>query len=422
MYNKTEEKPIGKKRVQVVNPRNGRKYSVEFVVAQGKGKPLLGLRASEQMQLISVVRQNIMAIQSEEPLQSKTPLIAESILKEHADVFRREGKLEGDLHLEIYPNNNEFLWDGQVRGAALEETKKIFSTTPVLKYFDPGATPTLQCDASMHGLGACLMQDGHPVAHASRSLTPTEVQYVQIEKELLAIVIAMEKFETYLYGRKVLVESDQKPLEAIFKKSLLSTPKRLQCMLLRLQRYEFEVSYKKGPSLLMADPLSRLYLSLKEAPEDQENVMAVSETKLPTEIEAEQVNILQYLPVKDETLCQIQNLTQEDAILKTLAGVIKQGWPESKPHLPPDVQDYFPFKEELTLQNGVIFKGDRVVIPFQMRTELKRKLDSSHLGVQACQRRAREAFYWPGMYKEIEEYVSQCTVWNTYHQGQQGSP
>ena len=213
MYNKTEEKPIGKKRVQVVNPRNGRKYSVEFVVAQGKGKPLLGLRASEQMQLISVVQQNIMAIQSEEPLQSKTPPIAESILKEHAEVFRREGKLEGDLHLEIYPNNNEFLWDDQVRGAALEETKKILSTTPVLKYFDPGATPTLQCDACMHGLGACLRQDGHPVAHASRSLTPTEVQYVQIEKELLAIVIAMEKFETYLYGRKVLVESDQKPLE-----------------------------------------------------------------------------------------------------------------------------------------------------------------------------------------------------------------
>ena len=80
MYNKTEEKPIGKKRVQVVNPRNGRKYSVEFVVVKGKGKPLLGLRASEQMQLISVVRQNIMAIQSEEPSQSETPLTTEFVI------------------------------------------------------------------------------------------------------------------------------------------------------------------------------------------------------------------------------------------------------------------------------------------------------------------------------------------------------
>jgi len=64
----------------------------------------------------------------------------------------------------------------------------------------------------------------------------------------------MEKFETYLYGRKVLVESDHKPLEVIFKKSLLNAPKRLQRMLLRLQRHEFEVSYKRGTSLLLADP------------------------------------------------------------------------------------------------------------------------------------------------------------------------
>jgi len=128
------------------------------------------------------------------------------------------------------------------------------------------------------------------------------------------------------------------------------------------------------------------------------------------EIEAEQVNMLQYLPVKDETLCQIQHLPQEDTILKTLAGVITHGWPDSKLRLPPEVQDYFPFKEELTLQNGVIFKGAHVVIPLQTRVDFKRKLHASHLGVQACQRQAREAFYWPGMYKEIEEYVSKCEV------------
>ena len=104
MYNRTEEKPIGKKRVQVVNPRNRRKYREEFVVVKGKGKPLLGLGASEQMQLISVVRQNIMTIQSEEPSQSKPPLTTETILKEHADVFRGEEKLEGDLHREIDPH------------------------------------------------------------------------------------------------------------------------------------------------------------------------------------------------------------------------------------------------------------------------------------------------------------------------------
>ena len=243
------------------------------------------------------------------------------------------------------------------------------------------------------------MQNGQPVAFASRSLTPTEVHYAQIEKELLAIVFGMEKFETYLYGRKVLVETDHKPLEAIFNKSLLNAPKRLQHMLLRLQRYEFEVTYKRGTLLLMADTLSRAYLPHQEVTEGQD-VLTVSDTRSPTEKEAEEINMLHYLPVREDTLRRIQECTHEDLALKALANVIKQGWPESKHHLPPELQDYFPFKEELTLQNGVIFKGNRVVIPSDMRDELKRKLHSSHLGIQACQRRAHEAFYWPGMYRD----------------------
>ena len=293
---------------------------------------------------------------------------------------------------DLIKSDTEFLWDEQVHGAALNEAKRIISSTPVLQYFNPSTEPVLQCDASM--------QNGQPVAYASRSLTPTEVQYAQIEKELLAIVFGMEKFETYLYGRKVLVETDHKPLEAIFKKSLLNAPKRLQRMLLRLQRYEFEVTYKRGTLLLMADTLSRAYLPHQDVTGGQDDVLAVSDTRSPTEKEAEEINMLHYLPVREDTLRRIQECTQEDLVLKALANVIKQGWPESKPHFPSEIQDYFPFKEELTLQNGVIFKGDRVVIPLEMRDELKRKLHSSHLGIQACQRRAREAFYWPGMYRD----------------------
>ena len=82
-------------------------------------------------------------------------------------------------------------------------------------------------------------------------------------------------------------------------------------MLLRLQRYEFEVSYKKGTSLLMADPLSRVYLSLKEAPEDQEDAMTVSETRSLTEIEAEHINTLEYLPVKDKLSAKFKTLLKK---------------------------------------------------------------------------------------------------------------
>ena len=126
----------------------------------------------------------------------------------------------------------------------------------------------------------------------------------------------------------------------------------------------------EGTLLLMADTLSRAYLPHQEVTGGQEDVLTVSDTRSPTEKEVEEINMLHYLPVREDTLRRIQECAHEDLALKALANVIKQGWPESKPHLPPELQDYFPFKQELTLQNGVIFKGNRVVIPLDMRDEL----------------------------------------------------
>ena len=87
---------------------------------------------------------------------------------------------------------------------------------------------TLQCDASQTGLGAALLQNGQPVAYASRALTSTEIQYAQIEKELLAIVFACDHFEVYIYGRNTVhVETDHKPLVSIMLKPLNKAPSRL---------------------------------------------------------------------------------------------------------------------------------------------------------------------------------------------------
>ena len=105
------------------------------------------------------------------------------------------------------------------------------------------------------------MQKGQPVAFASRALTPTEGNYAQIEKELLAIVFGMAKFNHFTYGRKVTVESDHKPLETIHKKPIASTLKRLQGMLLRHQRYEFNILYKQGKDMYIADTLSRAFIA-----------------------------------------------------------------------------------------------------------------------------------------------------------------
>ena len=73
----------------------------------------------------------------------------------------------------------------------------------VLKFFDPSKPVKLQVDASKSGLGACILQDGHPIAYTSRSLIQAEEHYAQIEKELLAVVFGYERFNHYVYGRPV---------------------------------------------------------------------------------------------------------------------------------------------------------------------------------------------------------------------------
>ena len=128
----------------------------------------------------------------------------------------------------------------------------------MLKYFDPQKEVTLSVDASSKGIGAVLFQEDQPVAYASKSLTTSQQNYAQIEKEMLAIVFGCAKFHDYIYGLPgVRVETDHKPLENILRKPLHQVPLRLQRMIMSLQKYPITVCYKTGKELLVADALSR---------------------------------------------------------------------------------------------------------------------------------------------------------------------
>ena len=105
-------------------------------------------------------------------------------------------------------------WTAQ-QDDALVQLKSLRGSPPVLAHYVTKPV-TIQADASQAGLGACLIQDKKPIAYASRSMTPAEKNYAQIEKELLSIVFAVQKFYQYVYGKEaVQVESDHKPLEAL---------------------------------------------------------------------------------------------------------------------------------------------------------------------------------------------------------------
>ena len=115
-----------------------------------------------------------------------------------------------------------------VHDKAVSNVKDLICKAPVLCYFDPAIEITLQCDASDGGLGYALLQQGQPVALGTRGLTQAEKKYAQIEKEMLAIVCGCENFDQYVYGYRVTIETDHKPLVSISQKPIHTAPKRLQ--------------------------------------------------------------------------------------------------------------------------------------------------------------------------------------------------
>ena len=147
----------------------------------------------------------------------------------------------------------------EVHRNAVAELKKLMTEAPVLKYYSDDGPITISCDASQGGIGAVLMQNGRPIAYASKSLTSAE--YAQVEKELLAIVFSFKKFHSYVYGRSdITVETDHLPLVRILDKPLHLVPLRLQKMKMTLQHCSFKVVGKSGKDIPVADALSRAYL------------------------------------------------------------------------------------------------------------------------------------------------------------------
>ncbi|KAK3713862.1 hypothetical protein QZH41_010915, partial [Actinostola sp. cb2023] len=144
----------------------------------------------------------------------------------------------------------EWHWDA-VQDRAFEEIKQLVTQAPVLAYYDPQKELVIQCDASSKGLGAVFLQEERPVAYASRCLIDAETRYATIEKEMLAVVFALEKWHQFTYGRAVQVCTDHKPLVSINQKSLDKAPRRLQGMLLRSLNYNIDIQYRQGDRLVI---------------------------------------------------------------------------------------------------------------------------------------------------------------------------
>ena len=306
-------------------------------------------------------------------------------------------------------NNVPFIWDAN-HEKEFNELKHDISSTPTLAYYDVSKPVTLTCDASKQGLGAACLQNGQPVAFASRVLAPNEQKWAQIEKELLAIVFACKKFNDYIYGKEVIIESDHKPLETIFKKQLEKAPARLQNMLLKLQKYNIKVVYKKGKEMYLADTLSRAYPSNTTTEEETFDYQVMTLETAATAIS----------PPRYEELI---DATANDDTLSKVSAIINHGnWPSKFNTAPSWLQPFYSFRDELAVEDGVVFRGAQIVIPVKLRSTYIQQLHKMHQSADSTLKLAKEYFYWPKMAEDIFYFVDQCSICNSAKPHQQKEP
>ena len=205
----------------------------------------------------------------------------------------------------------------------------------------------LQTDASIKGLCVCLLQEEMPVHFASKALTEAQKGYVAIEIELLAVAWAMEKFHHFLYASHFILETDQKLLEAILSKSLNQATPRIQWILIKSFAYHFTVRYICGVTYHLEDCLS--WLHGQKVP-----------IKLP-KLNRHQITS-QLHARRSHTLEDLRTATQEDDKLALLKHTIMTGWPSTIREVPSEIQPYWTFREELTVEDGIVLKGTYIVI------------------------------------------------------------
>ncbi|XP_052130313.1 uncharacterized protein K02A2.6-like [Frankliniella occidentalis] len=286
---------------------------------------------------------------------------------------------------------------------ALDRIKSKIVNAVSLVTFDPNKPTEIQCDASKDGLGSCLFQDGHPIAFVSRSLTKAEKNYAQIEKELLAIVFSVQKFHYYIYGlKKITVFTDHKPLVPIFKQALSDvTSKRITRLLLKTTPYQLEVIYKPGKEMHVADALSRDFLPCK--PDDEVLITQVH-------------SVINKVVYKSNDI-YVQH-TKEDPTLSQVIKFHYEGWPKNVKWLEGDVKAFFNLRNELSVDDDLLYFRNRLVIPNSLKNQSLQQLHSGHQGIVKCKSLARETIFWPGINKDIESFVSDCLVCSKFSPAQ----
>ena len=244
-----------------------------------------------------------------------------------------------------------------------------------------------------------LSQDGtrQPVHFVSRSLATAEAHYSQIEREALAIVFAVKRLHSYLYGRRFTLRTDHRPLLRIFGNNAdlpATAVSRLQRWRVVLSAYDYDLEHICGCDNVAADCLSRLPQPLTTA-----QVNAITRAVRDNEFPVHDV-----LPV---SAADIALASKSDSVISAVMEYLKYGWPTE---ISETLKPLYQRRDQLTIEAGCLIWNHRTVIPVVFRRDLLQELHSVHLGTSRMKAVARSYFWWPGLDQDIEVIVSACQL------------
>ncbi|XP_055716586.1 uncharacterized protein K02A2.6-like isoform X1 [Phlebotomus papatasi] len=299
----------------------------------------------------------------------------------------------------LLKKENDFLW-GQEQEESFRKCKEALLGDNILMCYNPNLPICISCDASAYGISAILSHkignEERPIMFASRTLTNAEKNYSQLDKEALAIVYAFKKFYKYVFGHKVIVYSDHKPLKDLFnpKGSGPSVASgRVARWNIFLSTFEYEIQFREGKKNANADALSRLPMSEEGIEDDAiDEFVSINTVREMSE------------PISSK---EIRRVLKKEKILREVLRETQQGWKVNQ-KLSPEMKYFFRLRQSLSSEDGLLFYGARVVIPSKLQRKMLEYLHEGHLGIVQMKALARSYVWWKHIDKDIENWVKEC--------------